>query len=93
MKLLNYDPNHESPDGSVLSLLKKVHNDEDGAVSIETVLIVAAIALPILIFILKVGWPRIKEFFNNNMDVIDSAGEEAAGGGGGAGGGGASPTP
>lgn len=37
-----------------LALLKQMHRDERGAVSLETVLIVGAIALPILIFVLKV---------------------------------------
>ena len=36
-------------------LLLRVHRDERGAVSLETILIIAAIALPILIFILKIG--------------------------------------
>lgn len=54
-------------------LFAKVHRDERGAVSIETILIVAAIALPILIFILKVGWPRIKEYFNRGLDDVENA--------------------
>ena len=55
------------------NLLTKVHRDERGAVSIETILIIAAIALPILIFILKVGWPRIKEYFNQGLDDVENA--------------------
>ena len=55
------------------NLLDRVHNDERGAVSIETILIVAAIALPILIFILKVGWPRIKAYFNQGLDDVENA--------------------
>ena len=44
-------------------LLQRVHRDEEGAVSLETILIIGAIAIPVLIFILKVGWPRIRTFF------------------------------
>ncbi len=33
----------------------KIHKDEKGAVSIETVLIIAVIAIPILIIIIKFG--------------------------------------
>ena len=35
-----------------LKVLKRIHHDERGGVSIETVLIIAAIALPILIFLI-----------------------------------------
>ena len=38
-------------------LLARIHRDERGGVSIETILIIAAIALPILIFLIRVGWP------------------------------------
>jgi len=59
------------------SLLARVHRDEKGAVSIETILIIAAIALPILIFILRVGWPRIKAYFNRGLDDVENAGTNA----------------
>jgi hypothetical protein len=61
-------------------LLKKIHGDEKGGVSIETVLIIAAIALPILIFIIKFGWPRIKKWFEGEMDVLESGSSSGAGG-------------
>ena len=51
----------------LMDLLRKVHNDEDGAVSLETVLIICAVALPILIFIIKVGWPMIKKYFTDGL--------------------------
>ena len=41
-----------------------------GALSIETILILAAIAVPILIFILKVGWPKIQKYFNESTDTL-----------------------
>lgn len=34
-----------------------------GAVSIETILILAVIALPVLLFLVKWGWPAIKAYF------------------------------
>lgn len=62
-------------------LLKQIHEDEDGAVSIETILIIAAIALPILIFVIKFGWPRIQRIFDDNMGTLEGGGADAAGGG------------
>jgi hypothetical protein len=41
------------------------------------VLIIAAIALPILIFILKFGWPRIKAFFNQGMTDLEGGAQQA----------------
>lgn len=58
-------------------LARRVHRDERGAVSIETVLIIAAIAVPILIFILKFGWPRIKNFFDSGMNDLQGAADDA----------------
>ena len=63
-------------------LLKRIHHDEEGAVSIETVLIIAAIALPILIFVVKIGWPRIREFFDDGMTTLEGEAVDAAAGGG-----------
>lgn len=57
-------------------LLRRVHNDEKGAVSIETILIIAAISLPILFFILKFGWPKVKEFFNDGMTQLETGANE-----------------
>jgi Flp pilus assembly pilin Flp len=64
---------------SIWRLLGKVHRDERGAVSIETILIIAAIALPILIFVIKYGWPRIKLWFNTQMNELEAGGDAAAG--------------
>ncbi len=58
------------------SLLRRVHRDERGAVSIETILIIGAVALPILIFLIKIGWPTIKNFFNKGVtDLQQGAGQ------------------
>ena len=56
---------------SLRKLLQRVHRDEEGAVSLETILIIGAVAIPILIFILKVGWPKIRNFFNGGMDDLE----------------------
>ncbi len=53
------------------SLLQRVHNDERGAVTLETVLIIGAIALPILIFLLRFAWPRIEAFFESGLDAVE----------------------
>ena len=56
---------------SLGELFKRVHQDERGAVSIETILVVAAIAVPILIFMMKVGFPYIKEhIFKKGLDEL-----------------------
>jgi len=59
-----------SQNPSLLRLLKRVHEDEEGAVSLETILIIGAIALPILIFIIKFGWPKIRQFFDTGMQDL-----------------------
>ena len=59
------------------TLFQELHADRRGAVSIETVLIIAAIALPILIFILKFGWPRVKNFFNQGMNDLENNAQQA----------------
>ncbi len=57
---------------SLLSLLRRVHRDQQGAVSLETILIIGAIALPVLVFLIKFGWPRSKNFFVQGLDVLES---------------------
>jgi hypothetical protein len=56
---------------STCGLWRRIHGDEWGAVSIETMLIIGAIALPILIFLLKFGWPRIRDYFRIGMDHME----------------------
>lgn len=65
------------PQFPLLRLLSRVHSDERGGVSIETILIIAAIALPILIFLIKVGWPRVKTFFNQGMTDLETGSGDA----------------
>ena len=62
---------------SLWSLLRKVHKNEEGSVSLETILIVGAIALPILIFLIKVGWPRVRGYFNKGLDDLEAGATQA----------------
>lgn len=62
---------------SLWRLLRKVHESEEGAVSLETILIIGAIALPILIFLIKIGWPRIKEYFNKGLTDLEAGADQA----------------
>ena len=61
-------------------LLAKVHRDERGAVSLETILIIGAIAVPILIFILKYGWPRIRNYFYTGMTNLEQTSDKVTNG-------------
>lgn len=60
-------------------LWRQLHADEGGAVSVENMLILAAIALPILIFVIRFGWPRIKDFFNQGMNDLEGGANQGAG--------------
>lgn len=53
------------------NLLSRLHGDERGAVSLETILIIGAIALPILIWLVKFGWPMVRNYFSNNMNQLE----------------------
>ncbi|MGI9494631.1 MAG: hypothetical protein ACR2NK_01130 [Mariniblastus sp.] len=56
----------------VKRFLARIHNDEKGGVSLETILIIGAIALPILIFLITVAWPRVKNFFEQGMTDLEN---------------------
>jgi Flp pilus assembly pilin Flp len=56
---------------SMKRLFARVHRDERGAVSLETILIIGAIALPILIFLIKFGWPRIRNYFSKGLTDLE----------------------
>ena len=62
---------------TLVGLLRRVHADERGAVSLETLLIIGVIALPILIFLIKVGWPRIKAYFNSGLTNLETGAQNA----------------
>jgi len=65
---------------AIRRLLRKVHRDERGAVSLETILIIGAIALPILIFIIKYGWPRIRNYFYKGMQDLETNSDKVSSG-------------
>lgn len=56
----------------IAKLLRRIHRDEKGAISLETILIIGAIAIPILIFILKIGWPRIRDYFFKSLETMEN---------------------
>lgn len=58
---------------SLKELWQQVHSDERGAVSLETILIIGAIAMPILIFLLRYGWPKIRDYFNQSMTSLEQS--------------------
>ncbi len=62
---------------SLREVFKKLHRDERGVVSLETVLIIAAVALPVLIIIIKFGWPRIKSYFDTGMNQLERESNDA----------------
>ncbi|MEI8372467.1 MAG: hypothetical protein WCJ35_06485 [Planctomycetota bacterium] len=62
---------------SLLKLLRKIHEDEDGSISLETILVVGAIALPILIFLIVKAWPTIKAFFNTGVEELTNGANNA----------------
>ena len=57
---------------SLTKLLRKIHEDENGSLSLETILIIGAIALPILIFLIVKAWPTIKEYFNQGLENLQN---------------------
>jgi Flp pilus assembly pilin Flp len=65
---------------AVRRLLARVHRDERGAVSLETILIIGAIALPILIYVIKYGWPKIRNYFVKGMTDLESQSDRVTNG-------------
>jgi Flp pilus assembly pilin Flp len=53
------------------ALLRRVHKDQRGAVTLETVLIIGAIALPVLAFLVLKAWPKIKGYFETGTQNLD----------------------
>ena len=58
--------------------LQRLHADERGIVSLETILVVGAIALPILIVIIRYGWPMIWTYFTTGIKDLQSDADSAA---------------
>jgi hypothetical protein len=61
----------------VLGLLRKVHNDEEGTVSLETILILGAIAVPVLLVMIKFGWPAIRRYFDKGVQDLQDNSDRA----------------
>jgi hypothetical protein len=59
----------------------RLHHDQEGAVSLETILIIGAIAMPILIFLLKYGWPKIRDYFNSSLNNLNQSSNNVINGG------------
>jgi len=55
----------------------RIHRDEEGGLSLETILIIGAIALPILIFLIMIAWPRVQAFFNQGMTDLETGANNA----------------
>lgn len=70
----------------ILKVLREVHRNQRGAVSLETILIIGAIALPILLFLLRVGWPTVQRIFTTNLGNLETESQNVTGGGTGGGG-------
>lgn len=62
---------------SLWQVLRDVHHDDRGVVSLETVLILGAVAIPVLIVIVKFGWPEVKTFFDRGMNDLDKSTQRA----------------
>ena len=54
-------------------LFKRLHEDQQGVVTLETILIIGAIALPCLVFLLKYGWPVIRNMFQTQLQEMDDS--------------------
>jgi hypothetical protein len=69
----------------LVGLFRRVHEDEGGTVSLETVLILFGVAIPVILALWRLGWPRVQTCFAAGIDAL-TAGFTADGGpGGGAG--------
>jgi hypothetical protein len=62
---------------SLWSLLKQVHQNEEGAVSLETVLVIGAIALPVLILLIWAWNNKIKPYFNQGLTDLEAGSNTA----------------
>ncbi len=53
------------------NLFNRLHRDERGTVSLETVLIIGAIAIPALFVLWKWGWPQITKLFDKGTAALN----------------------
>lgn len=61
-------------------LARIVRRDEKGALSLEAVLLIGAVAIPILIGFMKWGYPRIKTYFMDGMNDLEVQTDEVQNG-------------
>ncbi len=59
------------------NLFQSIHDNDEGAATLETILIVAAIAIPLLIWIMKFGWPQIRGYFEEGFETLNQATDNA----------------
>lgn len=52
-------------------LARTVRRDEQGALSLEAVLLIGAIAIPVLIGFMKWGYPRVKSYFLDGVNDLE----------------------
>lgn len=71
---------NQPAEASLGKLLQRIHQDERGAVSLETILVVAAIAIPVILFIYKIGWPKIQKLFSDGLEKLETEAGNVSGG-------------
>ena len=62
----------------VQSRLRQFRGDERGAVTVETILLIGAVAIPVLIFLLRFGWPTMRKSFVDGVSQVHSEADRAA---------------
>lgn len=60
--------------------LRRIGADERGAVTIETILLIGAVAIPVLIFLLRFGWPKMRDTFVDGVSRVQVEADRAADG-------------
>jgi len=58
--------------------LRGVHAEERGAVTIETIMLIGAVAVPVLIFLLRFGWPTMRKAFVDGVSQVHVEADRAA---------------
>lgn len=52
-------------------LARTIRRDEQGALSLEAVLLIGAIAIPVLIGFMKWGYPKVKTYFMDGINDLE----------------------
>ena len=53
--------------------LRNFHEDEQGVVSLETIMVIGAIAIPVLLVLIKYGFPAIRDYFGTGLTNLDAS--------------------